>query len=151
MTQTQYDRESAAGNIDDDAIYLTPDDSGSTEYIIPLQRTVTEDDELVHSFADGYEFDWDALVNASRTGVTIKCVVEDGDGQPFHYYLGYCYSEDAYASFNTRESNMAETITIFDNGYIQHEYNSIPTEVVVQSLINTAIKTAITGAIGGSY
>lgn len=42
LTQAQYDRELANGTIDENAIYLTPDEGNGTEYA-PLYTYGTED------------------------------------------------------------------------------------------------------------
>ena len=41
LTQEQYDRELAAGNIDENALYLTPYGAGADEYLPLTGGTVT--------------------------------------------------------------------------------------------------------------
>ena len=43
LTQAQYDRELAAGNIDPNALYLTPDETQNYVYVVDIVNDLTTD------------------------------------------------------------------------------------------------------------
>ena len=50
LTKEQYERELAAGNIDEDALYLTPDED--TELIAQILAKATEIEEIANEIKD---------------------------------------------------------------------------------------------------
>lgn len=78
LTQEQYDRELAAGNIDETALYLTPDNNDNnygikiSEYIANIGNSCTIADSKFYSFSisdsgNGVQtvlIDWQTIYNA---------------------------------------------------------------------------------------
>lgn len=79
LTQAQYDRELANGNIDENALYLTPSNEGNSagSYIIPIYRG---DDDALH-IEESFNYSEDALIEAVNNNyfIALKQVLNNDD------------------------------------------------------------------------
>lgn len=85
LTQAQYDRELANGNIDENALYLTPEDntaSGGGTYIIPM--------DFDYNIDSSFSFSWDELLAAIDNNYYVAIRIEDSEG----YYRDYIFNRD---------------------------------------------------------
>lgn len=124
LTQAQYDRELANGNIDESAFYLTPDNEGasSDSYIIPIYRG---DDDALH-IEESFNYSGDALFNAVNNNyfVALKLMLNETDCEIYPLtHNGWDESKYLFASFL---NNCIRVIELNDeglNGEYEHQIN----------------------------
>ena len=117
LSKEQYERELAAGNINENEIYLTPDDDGSTDdsvvgtWMLNYDLNLTSNMDVTMCFtsydADGIKREFNRL--------TIE-VITDDFGAVQDYRLTYYIDGVVYAVCNTLDemwhSSLSRTITI---------------------------------------
>lgn len=85
LTQAQYDRELAAGNLDENALYLTPDDDIEIADVVGLQ-SVLDSKQAAGSYASSSHthddrYYYKAEIDATLTNYLQQVyLVDDGEG-----------------------------------------------------------------------
>ena len=80
LTQEQYDRELAAGNIDETALYLTPDERASSISVVKREILISSDENYtsipwtVTTWSDGY----------CECETVCKCITVSGNNSMVH-------------------------------------------------------------------
>lgn len=111
LAQAQYDRELANGNIDENALYLTPDEGNSAgSYIIPINGDL--------EFDSSFSFSWEELLTAidNKYYVAIRQNSEDFYGREF--ILSRDLRDEGEIEFTHSNYKIIYTLTLSGTGFM---------------------------------
>ena len=109
LAQAQYDRELANVNIDENALYLTPDEGNSAgSYIIPINGNL--------EFDSSFSFSWEELLTAidNKYYVAIRQNSEDFYGR--EYILSCDLRDDGEIDFAYSHYKIIYTLALSSTG-----------------------------------
>ena len=125
LTQAQYDRELDAGNIDENALYLTPDDDYTNDEI---------DEALAGKAEVGHTHSVSEITGLDSLEVTTDTELSSTSTNPVQ-------NKVIYAALSDKATT----------SYVDSAISDKATTSYVDSAIASAIETAITSAIAASY
>lgn len=144
LTQAQYNRELANGNIDENAFYLTPDEGNSAgSYIIPIYRG---DDEALH-LDPSFTFSDDDLIDAFNNNYFIALKLSVSNNNYKMYTLANSIYEIGEYHFSYVDADTVHTIILYSDGLMEeYEYN-IETDAYLKYAHRSADAKAVGDAL----
>lgn len=134
MSQKQFERELAAGNIEENALYLTP--VNDEQYIVYIKEVYNEESGE-NEYVTDESFNWDELLSVvyeQKKQVVCRLLLSDSNEDFAEFNLTYgTVNEDSCICFSKNYNGNMESIDIYDDGFVSFtSYN-------VNSTINSSL------------